>query len=421
MKHARYAIYTGLFAVPFLPFLVTQSMLFPYITGKAFAFQVIIEIVFALYLILVQIRPAFLPKPSKIMVAVFGFLMVISLSDIFAGDQIKSIWSNFERMEGLVMMVHLGAYFVVLGSMFGPSLWMRFFNVNIAASAGVCIYSLFQIAGRIPINQGGVRVDGTFGNATYLAGYLLLSIFLTLYLVALARGKKALTLAYSSALLMQGIVLYFTASRGAFLGLVAGLLFIGIGYSFSKRRLWGIAGLALLFLVGSSLFFLSDSALMKKSDTLARISSISFRSEDAETRFTLWKMAFEGLKEKPLLGWGQEGFNQVFAKHYDPSLYSREPWFDRAHNVFVDWLVAGGILGLISYMLIYVFSFMYLFKYATFHDKVYLGALLTAYAVFSFFVFDNLMSYVFFFTIIAYIHVRTRFLSLALGLIRSQG
>ena len=60
--------------------------------------------------------------------------------------------------------------------------------MSVGVSAIVGIYGVFQLAGKIPINQGGVRLDGTLGNATYLAAFMLINFFLALFL--LVRSRK---------------------------------------------------------------------------------------------------------------------------------------------------------------------------------------------------------------------------------------
>ena len=70
-------------------------------------------------------------------------------------------------------------------------------------------------------------------------------------------------------------------------------------------------------------------------------------------------LPLKGFQEKPILGWGQDGFNYVFNKYYDPAMYGQESWFDRAHNAPLDFLVAGGILGFLSYFGLF-FSVLYL-------------------------------------------------------------
>ena len=73
-------------------------------------------------------------------------------------------------------------------------------------------------------------------------------------------------------------------------------------------------------------------------------------------------MAIKGFQERPILGWGQENFNYVFNKNYDPGMWGQEQWFDRTHNVILDWLVAGGILGLLAYLSIFFSTLYYVWR-----------------------------------------------------------
>jgi len=118
-------------------------------------------------------------------------------------------------------------------------------------------------------------------------------------------------------------------------------------------------------------------------------------------------MALKGIAERPILGWGQENFNFVFNKNYDPQMFGQEEWFDRTHNVVLDWLIAGGILGFASYALIYVALFYYIWrKDSTLKssEKSILTGMLVAYIFHNMFVFDNLISYIMFFTVLALVH-----------------
>jgi tetratricopeptide (TPR) repeat protein len=88
-------------------------------------------------------------------------------------------------------------------------------------------------------------------------------------------------------------------------------------------------------------------------------------------------------------------------------MFDQEQWFDRSHNVFFDWLIAAGFLGLFAYLALFgaaVFSVIKnkASKFSTTEQSLIL-ALLTAYFVNNIFVFDNLISYVCFFTLSAYI------------------
>ena len=66
----RYCIYIGLFAVPFIFFLVPDSLLFPFISGKAFIFRAIVQVVLGLYLVLILRDKDYSPKSSLILKAI---------------------------------------------------------------------------------------------------------------------------------------------------------------------------------------------------------------------------------------------------------------------------------------------------------------------------------------------------------------
>lgn len=88
-------------------------------------------------------------------------------------------------------------------------------------------------------------------------------------------------------------------------------------------------------------------------------------------------------------------------------MFSLEPWFDRAHNIFLDWAVAGGLLGLSSYLILYVALIFSIWKLAvglSHAEKSVLTGLIAAYFFHNLFVFDHLISYVLFFSLLAYIH-----------------
>ena len=44
--------YTGIFAVPFVVLLITESLFFPYITGKNFTFRILVEVMTVAWILL---------------------------------------------------------------------------------------------------------------------------------------------------------------------------------------------------------------------------------------------------------------------------------------------------------------------------------------------------------------------------------
>lgn len=492
--YLKTAIIGGLFAIPFVPLIISPALFFPFITGKGFAFRILVEAVFALWLILALRDSEYRPRVSHLLTFASLFVGIIFLADILGVAPYKSLWSNFERMEGFVALFHHFMYFLVAGAVLNSErLWSLFFHTSIGVSLFVGFYSILQLLGEIVINQGGVRVDATFGNAAYLAAYLLIHIFVLLFflsrdrlsrsgdiLLSVALGSVSFLIyyaihvarlgtsvvqnagaamlfialallvssvsvyavsrrsiwyirfgepaAYITATLFLLIILVYTATRGAILALMGGALLTAFLVAFCERenktaRRVGIGALAGVVLIIGTFFLLKDTGFVRNHPALVRLASISV--EEGTPRFTIWNIGWQGFLERPILGWGQENFNYLFNTHYHPRMYSQEQWFDRAHNIFFDWLTAGGALGVLSYLSLYGAALWLIWKrdlkrgwltrlMGKIHsvsdnsfsitERALLTGLLAAYLFQNIFVFDNIGTYILFFVILAYVH-----------------
>ncbi len=428
-KILRYTILTGIFLLPLIPLFVSNHLFFPFITGKNFAFRIIVEIITGLWIILALRDPAMLPKSSRILQAFAVFVALLFISDLLSPNVYKSFWSNYERMEGWVTLGHLLALFVVLSSVMTKKLWAGLFQVSIGISLILFFYSCLQLAGKLDIHQGASRVDATIGNSAYLGGYMLFHIFLALYLLFGYVRKNYDTRAwgifwpivYGVAVLADVFILFKTATRGAEIGLVAGLICFALGLVFFEKenkilRRTGAGLLIIVALLGGFFVLERKSDFVVRNESLARLGSfadqlLSFDKKvicegELKSRCLLWPMAFQGVKERPLFGWGQESFNYVFNKYYDPRMFSQEQWFDRTHNVFLDWLISGGFLGLLAYLSLFGFALYYIWRKGSsfsFAESSLITGLLVAYFFHNLTVFDNITSYILFVFVLAWV------------------
>jgi O-antigen ligase/Tfp pilus assembly protein PilF len=319
-------------------------------------------------------------------------------------------------MEGLVTLLHLLAYFFVLTSFIkSERIWDKLIKTSIGASLLIGGRGFLQLFGLFITTQSGSRLDATFGNASYLAIYMLFHIFLTAYLLSKHEGEKFVKWIYGLIIAFQAFILIFTATRGAILALFgsAGLTFLLIAI-FEKERIKlkkvSIGILIGLILLGAIFFFARDSKLVQGIEPLRRLADISLTEKTTLSRFLIWDMAYQGFKEKPILGWGQENFIFVFEKYYNPAMYGQEQWFDRAHNIFFDWLIAGGALGLLAYLSIFLFAFVELRRSESLSivQKSLFVSVLAGYFVHNFFVFDNIGSYILFILVLSLIHFHSK-------------
>ncbi len=405
------------FVIPFLSIWIAKSMFFPYITGRNFGFRILVELALVLWVGLVFLDKKFLPRRNWIFWAVIAFVAVVGIADFFGVNAYKSFWSNYERMEGFLTISHMAVYFLILTSVFRSKReWMTYFNLFVFAGFLVGVYGIFQKLGLREAIQGGEnRIDGTIGNPTYLAAYLTLIIALTSVLFFNAK-KYWLKILYALLIAFDFLIIYFSATRGAALSFMVAIpLFLFFYFWFFKNdereilhrkiAMWVLIAMAVStvgFILVKNQPFVQDNAV------LSRFANISFGEKTVRSRFMIWGISWQGFLERPILGWGQENYLQVFAKYYNPGLYDQEPWFDRSHDIIFDWLINAGILGLLAYLSMFVALFYAILrtlktKFIDAKECLILLVIPIAYFIQNIFVFDNYNTYVLFFTILAYV------------------
>lgn len=421
-----FVVFTGSFAVLFVPLFVSESMFFPFITGKNFTFRILVEIVFAAWAILALLDVRYRPRLSWLLLSTFAFLAVMLVANLQGEYPLKSFWSNYERMDGYVTLVHFFLYFVVLGSVlkhteldvFGykTSTWKLFLGTAVFAALWVAFTAFQQLAGNAVITQGGWRITGTLGNAAYMAIYMLFNTFIAVWLIFHSK-TRAWQVFFAAAAVLFMFLLVQTATRGTIAGLAGGLmlgsLYIAIfNTQYPKIRMVAFGAVAVVVIAVAALYQFKESDFVQDRPILSRAASISL--SELDLRITIWKMAVEGVKERPVLGWGQGNFNYVFNEQYVPEIYAAELWYDRAHNIFMDWLIAGGVLGLIAYLSIFLSLLWYVVvrplvtgksNFSVLERGILLG-IIGGYFLHNLVVFDNIVSYIFFAVLLALIHSR---------------
>jgi len=434
-KTIYYLTVSALFLVPFFvlfpidvwPFNWAQSLFFPFITGKAFFFRILVQVAFAGWLLLALMDEKYRPRWTPITIVIFIFTFVALLADLLGVNPMRSLWSNFERMEGWIAIVHLFMFFLSATNVFGHGdegkrMWYRWFNVSLFISFIVGIYGVMQLTGNADIHQGSTRITASLGNAAYLAVYLLWHAGLAFYMFVVSRtqsyANKGISWIYLILSLFLSYLLFETATRGTILGWLAGVVIGIIVYLFAKKKetdtdqrkmsliRWVSVGIiSVIVLFGALVWINKDSNFVQNNEVLRRMTSISVSGGDTVARLYIWNMALTGWMQKPVLGWGQENFNYIFNANYNPKMWSQEQWFDRAHSVYLDWLTAAGIIGLLTYLALYVLLFVGVWKSSLrVSQKSVLTGVLVGYAIHNMFVFDNIASYIMFFAAMGFIN-----------------
>ena len=403
-----------IFLIPILPLYISYSMPFPYVTGRNFAFRIIVEIAAALWLPLAVISKRYRPEKSLITSAVLVFVFIVGLADIFGVNPYNSFWSNYERMEGYITILHLLLYFIILKSVLKTrGDWKVFFGVLLLVSVFAGVFSsalLFDVSSvsfRKHAMEFGSRLYGTIGNPPFLAAYLLLSVFVGL-IISLNTQKRNYKIFCFLVIAMNSIVIYLTGSRGAILAGISGIM-LSLVFKIKEKGLKRVALpliISMLIMLASVFLVSQYSDFLKNDITISRFFNM-FSDSSVTSRFSAWEMALNGIKERPFLGWGEDNFISVYS--LNPIPYVQEQiWMDRAHNIIVHWLINAGILGLLSYIAIFCAAFYVIWtaikkqRMGRAEGKVVITALIV-YFIQNLFIFDTINTYLIFFALLAYI------------------
>ncbi len=398
-----WTVRVGIMLVMAMPFIISNDTLFPFIVGKAIYARSVIEVTFGVWLLLIFFYPRYRPRRSLIVAALGIWLLVSLIAGLVGVSAVRSLWSTYERMQGIVDLAHWFAFIAMTGAVFRSlSDWRLLFTVNLIVCMIVSFLGINQHYGIFDMTGFGIqsadRIESTLGNATYVGAYTMVNALIALSMIIHSLGRSPETgraseqaprsrtarrrgrrreqqagptgAAFNYLPWLQSVwvlsvmlnlwALWLTGTRGAVVGLGAAMIVFSIGYA-----VWGrirIArtvsfGLIAIAVVGIALFGVVRTTsvldpVVESNTMLARISSIGLGDASISGRVAGAKAGVLAFVEKPILGWGPENFLIAWGKHVDAEAAERDR-FDQAHNKLVEELTTKGTLGFVSYMLVW--------------------------------------------------------------------
>lgn len=210
----------------------------------------------------------------------------------------------------------------------------RLIDAFILSAIAVSLIALYQFlfTNYVIIGEGVRRVLAVYGSPNNLALYLDRALPLAIAL-ALFDGARWRRGAYALAVILIALAVYLTYSRGAYLGLAAGLLLIGW---LSGRRV----RLAVAALVGIGLI-----ALIPFSQTARFQSLFQEGTGTGFFRVSVWQSGIAMIRDHPVFGVGLDNFLYEYPKYIQPDAW-REPNLSHPHNIVLDFWVRLGFLGM---------------------------------------------------------------------------
>jgi len=349
---------------------------------------------------------------NPLFISIFAFILSVLLSTIFAVDKYRAFWGDIERSEGFIGIFCGAIIFVFALIVWEKRGWLNFFKLSLFTSIVLLGKEFIQLFGGIQ------RPGSLLGNPTFLAGYLLFSIFCSIILFK-EKGNKIWKYFSAATLILSFLGIFITQTRGTILGLFIGIVFSlifcivkrnDIDYKMVNLRKVSKIILCSVFVIFFLFIFTKNNDIWQKIPGISRFTQINSSDTSTQVRLLTSKIGLEAINPvnnglgKLVLGWGQDNYTLASAKYFNPRLFNYEmSSYDRSHNKIIDVLVMNGVLGLISYLLIYFFFFFYVLKKKSFSFAslalIFFGC---AYFTHLLFIFDQVTTYISFFIILSF-------------------
>jgi len=288
-----------------------------------------------------------------------------------------SLWGHYLRPQGtFTFLAYTAIFLLALTNLQTRQQVERLVLTLLLASFPVALYGVLQrygldllLVGKLPAG----RVYSSIGNPIPLGGYVMMMMPLTAArlighlrtwwargwrdpMVALAVGL------YGLLLLIQGLCVYFTQSRGPLLGLLAGAFFFALLGALVMGRRWGVALLGLGGIPGV-LFFLALGAPHTPLTALRSVPYLGrfvggFGDRTFQGRLEFWRGALEMIGADPrrfLIGYGPDTTFISFPPYFSAALVQLHPGErpDQVHNLILHLLATTGLLGLSAYLVFF--------------------------------------------------------------------
>lgn len=218
--------------------------------------------------------------------------------------------------------------------------------------------------------QGGItvlaRIEGTMSVYMTFAGLLMMTGMLALARV-LFRWPRESWLWVAVVVIVT--CLLFTLTRQAWLGFLAGLVFLGFVWNRKYFVIFWAFVFVIVFTSSGSLKSDFQNFLNPKNETF--IEQVKYRIQGMisgndysfSSRLALWRGGWEIFKDYPVTGIGFRNFERLYSKYPDPTGFVGR--YRGMHSNFIQLAVDTGILGLTAWLGIWVCFFRLLYKRAS--------------------------------------------------------
>ncbi|MCA9385478.1 O-antigen ligase family protein [Candidatus Dojkabacteria bacterium] len=266
-------------------------------------------------------------------------LFWLSITTIFSSNTITSIWGNYDKRFGLVMILYLVSLAVLSAKIIRADASAFFKLLSYTLPITITINFVFSYGqlfrGFLDLNLTEGRAVGTFGQSNFLAGYMLMCIPLLLFF-SFSSKRLALRLYYGLLALFGGICVVWAGSRLGYIFLILEV---------AATCLYGIFRLKKGVLRIILISFISILAVVSSVGFIIYNSRFSEFGIIDQTRKEIWHASIDAIIDNPIFGYGLDTQGYSIPTYMYKNGISTPVAVDRAHNEYLDSALVTGIVG----------------------------------------------------------------------------
>lgn len=255
------------------------------------------------------------PFSTKLIVAYFIALFIFFGASLAYIDTVK-------RIKTVVLTITIFgfcyAFFAILQSFLSPDK----------------IYGVLEVAFANPF--------GSFVNRHNFAAFMEMSIAVPLGLVVVGGIPQDKRLIYVTAILLMGVALILSGSRGGLVSLLAMVFFVI--FITTQTKSYGSLVLKIALAVALIATIILGASLIGGESSLTRFAETATSKDITTNRSHIWKVTLEVIKENPILGAGMGAFGVAYTPHDTLNGLER---VEQAHNDYLQVAADAGIIGVL--------------------------------------------------------------------------
>lgn len=361
--------------------LFVYKYVYDFRTNQEAIFRLFVVILLYLWVLKILYEDKYFFQPTTLNLPMLLFILTMTIS----------LWRSQSLMVSLkdyiLFLFYFFIYFIIVNNIINKNQFVSLIHLLFFTSFLIALYTLVQYYGFDFYLYDIPHLTSTVGQKNWISNYLTLVFPLIFSFFLLEVNKKAkiilfllLTILYATLMICQSRGIWISIGLTTFFASFIIFRF-NLWRSFQKNSRWLIILLIVFIII--TIIYSTDNPLNRSRMTVVEraLTILDEQDPSINTRFLIWKITLQMIKDKPFLGSGIGTFKINYlpyqAEYLKDSLHYLKYFgvAGEAHNEYLQIAAETGLIGLGLFIWM-IFSFYsvilnFLKKGSNFHQKKY--------------------------------------------------